>query len=615
MVFLKDVSGNADAGTAQKWGGNQISLIDNLFDNVDISASIVNGTGKVRMATAWYFRSGKLELRNPADTFSYIFIGSAIAANRNITIPLLTGNANMVLDAVTNTFTVPQVIQSSSSGTILELFGTYNTNGNDIELLFRARDSTNATTSYGRIGVNIDDNTDGSEDGTMNFAVSDAGSLTTRMQLNPQGDLELELDDVNSDALFLKRARNTVGDNVKIHFQHHNSINSYHDYAQINSEIVVNTDGAEDGKLEFLTSSGGSLTEKMIVNSNGDVDILAGKLNITRDGNSDALDLYRTDNAQFDNISINFYLQDSGSAKQLYSAITGEINANTAGAEDGVLIFRNTKAGTLRNCATLYMDGYWDLFNYSSTTLDYVGIGFDLNNSSNTRTAYGEIKGEIRTNTAGSEDGRIVMSTRRAGSNIRTQEFRNDGNITCSRNGSTFQFVPRIIDCSGVVVDVLNTGAETTAVSFTIPASTMGTNGSVNLRVLGVLKQNSVTSVNYHFRLKLNGTTVWSDNIGPAMVQSATNAPWFLDIDFANMNSSSSNRLYVLAALNDLSAPSTGEGDITDDEGHALQFGKSFIQSVSTTSDVTMAVTIDMDQTQAASGWEMQYYRAVLYPQ
>jgi hypothetical protein len=51
------------------------------------------------------FRSGKLKLTNPANTFSYSFVGSAITADRDITIPLLTSADTMVLEAFAQTLT------------------------------------------------------------------------------------------------------------------------------------------------------------------------------------------------------------------------------------------------------------------------------------------------------------------------------------------------------------------------------------------------------------------------------------------------------------------------------------------------------------------------------
>ncbi len=107
MVFIKDVSGNSDSGDATHWGGNDINFVDDYFDDVDITPKVA------KINTRTYFRSGKVELRNPANTFSYIFIGAAIAANRNITLPLLTSSDTMAVLGFAQTFTAAQTFNSS----------------------------------------------------------------------------------------------------------------------------------------------------------------------------------------------------------------------------------------------------------------------------------------------------------------------------------------------------------------------------------------------------------------------------------------------------------------------------------------------------------------------
>ena len=51
------------------------------------------------------FKDNRLLINNPADTFAYTMIAAAIAANRSITLPLLTGNDTMVTEAFTQTLT------------------------------------------------------------------------------------------------------------------------------------------------------------------------------------------------------------------------------------------------------------------------------------------------------------------------------------------------------------------------------------------------------------------------------------------------------------------------------------------------------------------------------
>lgn len=51
------------------------------------------------------FKSSNLSLTNPANTFNYTFVGSAITANRNATLPLLTGNDTFVFENHVQTLT------------------------------------------------------------------------------------------------------------------------------------------------------------------------------------------------------------------------------------------------------------------------------------------------------------------------------------------------------------------------------------------------------------------------------------------------------------------------------------------------------------------------------
>jgi hypothetical protein len=61
------------------------------------------------------FRSSRLLLRNPANTFSYTFVGAAITAGRNITLPLLTGNDTMVTEAFAQTLTNKTIAAGSNT--------------------------------------------------------------------------------------------------------------------------------------------------------------------------------------------------------------------------------------------------------------------------------------------------------------------------------------------------------------------------------------------------------------------------------------------------------------------------------------------------------------------
>lgn len=166
MVFIKDVSANADAGTASRWGGNDINYLDDYFDNVDITPKLP------RINTATYFRSGKFAWRNPADTFQYNVVAGAITANRNINIPVLTSDDTLVFLGLANTFTGgEQTIQGTGSD-LLSMYRENNSVGNGPNLKFYANNSSGVKTDYGRFRIEVAVNTAGAEYGKANVRLT-----------------------------------------------------------------------------------------------------------------------------------------------------------------------------------------------------------------------------------------------------------------------------------------------------------------------------------------------------------------------------------------------------------------------------------------------------------
>jgi hypothetical protein len=66
------------------------------------------------------FKDNRLLINNPADTFAYTIIGAAIAANRNLTLPLLTGNDTAVAEAFAQTLTNKTIDADSNTITNIE---------------------------------------------------------------------------------------------------------------------------------------------------------------------------------------------------------------------------------------------------------------------------------------------------------------------------------------------------------------------------------------------------------------------------------------------------------------------------------------------------------------
>lgn len=96
MVWKRSTN-TSSFGTAAKFGAADINKYSDYLDAVDVA-------DPVDIDTLMTIRSSKFKIRNPANSFSYTFIAAAIAANRNLTLPLLTGNDTIAVLAEAQTF-------------------------------------------------------------------------------------------------------------------------------------------------------------------------------------------------------------------------------------------------------------------------------------------------------------------------------------------------------------------------------------------------------------------------------------------------------------------------------------------------------------------------------
>ena len=98
---------NADTGDADHVGGNDWDDLADFLNNVD-------KTGPVKINTRTYFRSAKLEVRNPADTFSYVVTPAAIVADRVLNLPLITATDTLDTLGLASTFTAAKTFNTST---------------------------------------------------------------------------------------------------------------------------------------------------------------------------------------------------------------------------------------------------------------------------------------------------------------------------------------------------------------------------------------------------------------------------------------------------------------------------------------------------------------------
>ena len=85
----------SDAGTASKFGGDDLDKVNKGFAGIDVDDYDINAD--------WKFRSGKLNIRNAANTFSYNVIGAALAADRTLNLPLLTATDTVAVTGLAQT--------------------------------------------------------------------------------------------------------------------------------------------------------------------------------------------------------------------------------------------------------------------------------------------------------------------------------------------------------------------------------------------------------------------------------------------------------------------------------------------------------------------------------
>ncbi len=114
----------SDAPFKSLIGDSEISLIGNTNDvTFSIGAAIARLATIQKWTAKQQYLTNLFAIRNPADTFEYLFASSAIVADRTITLPLMTGNDSLVLLAfaqvlLNKTLTSP-VINTQLTGTAI----------------------------------------------------------------------------------------------------------------------------------------------------------------------------------------------------------------------------------------------------------------------------------------------------------------------------------------------------------------------------------------------------------------------------------------------------------------------------------------------------------------
>ena len=615
MVFIKDVSANADSGTATRWGGNDINVLDDYFDNVDISPKVA------KINTRTYFRDDKFEWRNPGDTFSYIVSTGAITANRVVSLPVVSQDVTWAFMNIDNFFNALQTIRMNTEGNsnhdMFTLYRDTSTGGKTWELNFDAMDSGSAQSPYAAIRAKIITNTAGLEDGELQLRTTNGGTEASRVVIHTEGTVDMNSISSAGDNLTLNRATNSGGSVVRINFEMQDSGAANQVYGRINAEIIDNTAASEDGKLEFSTVGAGTLAETMILSNFGQLNIMSNN------GEDTPLKMYK--NSSSGSIKFFWDANDSAANTETYGVISAVIDDATNGSEDSHWTFETKAAGsfyttlTFSSVAFTYKATAANLFNIfrdAATNGNGIELHFDAKDNAGNQTNYSMVVSETEDVVDGSEDGHLELWNTRAASVVENAEMLNNGVFKIGRDASNLRNVPSIQFQSGTTSSFNTTTAEQNLVSTTIKGSIMNSNGSLRCRISGNLLQNTVTATDWTLRIKFGGTTIYQDLVLSAYAtQSANRMPYVLEFYIFNKNATNSQGMAGNWQLNDNGAPTTGTGDITDDE----QQGNATLQLATdpakdTTADQTLAVTMQMSNSNASIETRVEHVIVEIYP-
>ena len=242
----------------------------------------------------------------------------------------------------------------SSSIYVQEIYKT--TNSGSFGIDFHAKNSLNVKTRYGSILANIENNADGAEEGSIRFALSEAGAVSSseHFKFRINGLIETK----NSGNLGTYRDVNAINSLGGINMYMNDSLGNIQSYGFLFAKIEDNTSGSDDASIVMGMAKNGN------PDSNGIFQFY--KEGIFRSTIGQGTGIYSPQNTVGVNSSFSFWGENSVNARHPYAFLASEIIDNTSGSEDGALRFNVIVNGALNSTT-------------SKMTLTGTGLGIGTN--------------------------------------------------------------------------------------------------------------------------------------------------------------------------------------------------------------------------------------------
>jgi hypothetical protein len=157
---------------------------------------------------------------------------------------------------------------------------------------------------------------------------------------------------------------------------------------------------------------------------------------------------------------------------------------------------------------------------------------------------------------------------------------------------------PGVIDRVTTALDVVNSAAETSFYSFSIPANLLSTNKGVRLMLVGDYLNDSGANRTVRLRVKLGATTLYDDTSGGIADGGVVRREFRLDIYLFNQGATNDQILHGSWPLSDPTAPAIGRGSQTS-VGDLLAGPIGGDAAEDTTAAKTFEVTVQHDAANA----------------